>query len=263
MGDKMKILVILMFFFMFFISHAESTQSLLVKYDNSYYAPIVDVVKWDLILPSQIKSNYSINIILTQNQGVIFNETFFIDNPNIKGSIYFCRSPLTAIFINPKIKRKLMTGITVIINGKNKSIMSIIPLQNLQITIKKKSTMKFNQKTVIMELKNKFKYNSKCSPGIMKKYILGLPKRQQSKDILMKLSVTVINKKVKKNILLFDNYNLTNFSKEELIKLQKELVATRDKMLEKYKAGKINLKEVNKVQAKLIEINSKIEDSGK
>ncbi len=270
---------------------AKDQKELVVKYDKDYYSPVANVVKFDLTLPPVGKSGYYVNISLDKNGREIYGRSFYIDLPETTLDVcffdldpVFLASDLNMQFKEKENLHKYLLGLVIIysephlIETADKKIK--IPAQSFTAFCKKETRIKWGQKTVIMILKNKNFYKNRLHLPIPEGFIgtyhggtMGSPK-PKVKDLQMQLSIgiakTDIWKQKKKlrpvtpeereginKILSLDAYKNRDYNKmsdAELLKWYGKVLADRDYIEEKYKAAKVKLRDLNKMQAELFKV---------
>ncbi len=272
----MKAIIFIISLFSVFSVYAEADQKLIVKYDRNYKSSAVIHAKWNLLLPD-VKSGYFINLSIRTGKKAIYDRSFRIDNPEKTTCTVYLDS--NKKHVPPE---KIMLDFVICFNVDYKKdthgYSYLVPWESAVMLIPSSSTIQWKNEAVIMELNSNNKSSAKQS-GVIRQIITGNADSKKEnfhlcfsagiarKDIWKKdreKRKLAEQKKIAK-VLSLDTYKNVNFDKltdQELLKYRNRVKADKDYIADRYMARKVSIDDLNKIQAKVIEINKPLYNRG-
>ncbi len=279
----MKNLLIAIFLLGCFSIYAGEPKELIVKYDKDYYSPVASVAKFDLILPPIDKSGYYVNFSLDKNGKILYDKSFLVDTPETTISLYFYIDS-TSLYIPADLKMPdIQIGFCVNYrkpySGLGTGFVQLVPHQYLTMFCRKRIKINWGKQAVFAELKNKQPSNKRCPFG-MAMICFVSDNHPDLADVHIALSVGIAKtdiwekgRKARKlieqkeidkvlSLVAYKNLDYGKMSDAELLKWYGRIVADRDYIEEKYKAAKVRLRDLSKMQGQLSQIAKFIWDRG-
>ncbi len=250
------------------ILHAEDKSDINYKItlDDNYHVPVVNVIKWDIVLP-KAKKNYYAKLCLRTTNKIIVKKVFDIKKDAKNCSLYFYYYPQYA---SQRMKTRAYgaIGAELARTYKNTSNTGFINTEVLlfskySLSAKKKSILKPNEKVTIAAFQNNAENNNfaeKLNHEFIRFCHSTHIKKQSQPTLFLDISFSDSPsgqiKAIIEPIKAKSNMTLQKMNNEELVAEYHNTVKKRAKYLELYQKGKIKITALNEVQKYYIKLST-------